>query len=133
MKLTGQHNTPSGVYLLSAFFILSATWILYHTITVPSYLFIGIVAIPLFIYLGIGVIKQWPRVKETVIVVSMLLFAGALADITSAFFLKETNKSLTLINILSIVVRLILYPIVWFYFRNEEVKTYFEPAKPTSP
>ena len=132
MNLTGQHNTPSGVYLLSAFFILSATGMLYYTITVPSYLFIGIVAIPLFIYMGIGVIKQWPRVKETVIVVSILLFAGALADITSALFLEETNKSLSLINILSIAVRLLLYPTIWFYFRKEEVKTYLQPAKSKS-
>jgi hypothetical protein len=128
MNVTNQQNTPLGVYLLSIFFIVTAVGILYYTITIASYIFIGIIAIPLFGYMGIGIVKQWPGVKQTIIVVSILISAGALADITSALFLEETNKSLSLVSIISIVIRLMLYPSVWFYFRNEEVKTYFELA-----
>ena len=128
MNFTAQKNTLSGVYVLSTFFIMSAIGILYYTITVPSYLFIGIVAVPLFIYMGIGIIKQWAGVKQTIIVVSILLFAGALADITIALFLEETGGIYSFTSIIGIVLRLILFPSVWFYFKNEEVKTYFEPA-----
>ena len=117
-----------GIYRLSIFFILYAIGTLYYTITAPSYLFIGIIIIPLFNYMGIGIIKQWPEVKQAIIVVSILLFAGAMADITTAIFLEDISKSLSAISILNIIVRLMLYPLVWFYFRNEKVKTYFEPA-----
>jgi len=51
-----------------------------------------------------------------------------MADITTAIFLEDISKSLSAISILNIIVRLMLYPLVWFYFRNEKVKTYFEPA-----
>lgn len=128
MNLTTQQNTPSGVYFLSIFFLLSAVGFLYYIITVPSYLYIGIVAIPLFSYMGIGIIKQWPGVKQTIIVVAILLFAGALVEITTALFLEGTDEIFTLIDILGIVVRLALFPTVQFYFRNKEVKNYFEPA-----
>lgn len=128
MNVTGKHSTPLGVYLLSALFLLFATGMLYYTITVPSYLFIAIVTIPLFIYMGIGLIKQWPRVKQTIIIVAILLFAGALVDITTVLFLEGTDKIFNFTDVLGIVVRLTLFPGVQLYFRQEEVRSYFEPA-----
>lgn len=128
MNVTGKHSTPLGVYLLSALFLLFATGMLYYTITVPSYLFIAIVTIPLFIYMGIGLIKQWPRVKQTIIIVAILLFAGALVDITTVLFLEGTDKIFNFTDVLGIVVRLTLFPAVQLYFRQEEVRSYFEPA-----
>lgn len=128
MNLTTQQNRPSGVYFLSIFFLLSAIGVLYYTLTVPSYLFIGIVAIPLFSYMGVGIIKQWPGVKQTIIIVAILLFAGALVDITTALFLEGTDTIFNFTDVVGIAVRLTLFPAVQVYFRQEEVRNYFEPA-----
>lgn len=91
MSSNNQKNTPSGLYLLSGFIILSIPGILYHAITVSSYVYLAIVLIPLFIYMSIGIIKRWPGTRQTVMVVAMIFFIGAFTDIIVTLFVEEAQ------------------------------------------
>lgn len=88
MTLNNQGNIPAGLYILSGVSLLSIFGILYYSISVPSYLYLAIILIPLLIYMGVGIIKKWPGAKQTVVVVAMLLFIGAVVDIGVALFIE---------------------------------------------
>lgn len=126
MTLNNQGNIPAGLYILSGVLLLSIFGILYYSISVPSYLYLAIILIPLLIYMGVGIIKKWPGAKQTVVVVAMLLFIGAVVDIGVALFIEGAQALTSTGSIIGIIIRLAMLPVVYFYFRSEEVKSYFK-------
>tara|TARA_R110002096_G_scaffold434442_1_gene655968 strand:+ start:2231 stop:2557 length:327 start_codon:yes stop_codon:yes gene_type:complete len=99
MNIDFENNTPAGLYVLSGLLLLSTLGILYYALTVPSYVYLGMIFIPLFIYMGVGIIKRWPGSRQTVMAFAMLMFVGAIANL-----------------------------IVFFYLRSAKVKAYFKQA-----
>ncbi len=75
--MVDQKNPPFGLYILSGLILLSILRILYYATTTTNYFYIAIILVPLFAYIGIGIIKRWPVAKELVMVVAVLLFLGA--------------------------------------------------------
>lgn len=126
MTLNNRENIPAGLYILSGILLLFTFGILYYSITVPSYLYLAIILISLLIYMGVGIIKKWPGAKQTVVVVAILLFIGAVVDIGATLFTEGAQALISTGSIIGIIVRLAMLPIVYFYFRSDEVKSYFE-------
>ena len=125
MSSNNQKNTPSGLIVLSGFLLLSIFGILYYAITVPSYIYLAIILIPLFIYMGLGIIKRWPGVRQTVMAVVMLLFIGAVVNLVAILFIEGAQEVTNAGGILRSIFRLAILPIVFFYLRSANVKSYF--------
>lgn len=128
MTLNNPGNIPVGLYILSGISLFSIFVILYYSTTAPFYLYLTIILIPILIYMGVGIIKKWPAAKQTVMIVAMLLFIGAVVDVGAALFIGGTQALASIRSIIGIIVRLTILPVVYFYFRSEEVKSYFEAA-----
>lgn len=126
MTLNNPGNIPVGLYILSGISLFSIFVILYYSTTAPFYLYLTIILIPILIYMGVGIIKKWPAAKQTVMIVAMLLFIGAVVDVGAALFIGGTQALASIRSIIGIIVRLTILPVVYFYFRSEEVKSYFE-------
>jgi len=128
MISNNQKNTPSGLYVLSGVMLLTIIIILYYAITVPPYRYLAVILIPLFIYMGVGIIRRWPRARPLVMVVAMLSFVGAVANILSPLFMKESqNLTSTGAEVIN-VIQLVILSVVFFYLRSEKVKSYFNSA-----
>ena len=128
MNTDFENNTPSGLYVLSGLLIFSTFGILYYALTVPSYVYLGMIFIPLFIFMGVGIIKRWPGSRQTVMAFAMLMFVGAIANLIAVLFLEEGQELASTSNIIKNIIRLAILPFVFFYLRSAKVKAYFKQA-----
>ena len=91
MTSNNQNNAPTGLYVLSGFVILLILDILFDLLTSPSswsVIISTIILIPLYTYLGIGIIRAWPKARNTYIVMAILLFAGTIIQIITQVIIK---------------------------------------------
>lgn len=128
MTSTDQNNTPFGLYILSGLILLSILRVSYNAMATPKYFYIAIILVPLFTYMGIGIIKRWAGAKDLVMAVSVLLFVGVIPNIIDVFLTENTRELPGIIHLVEDIVQLAVFPAVYTYFKRENVKSYFKPA-----
>ena len=128
MNSNNETTIPKGLYVLSGLLLLSIILLLYYGIAYPSYTLIAIILIPLFIYMGVGIVKRWPGSRQTVMVFVFLLFILSLLNISAVLFMEEAQELSSAGGTIRNIARLAILPFVFFYLRSEKVKSYFKPA-----
>ncbi len=121
-------STPSGLYVISGLLFIGLILAVFYTITVPSYFFFGIIFIPLFIYMGIGIIKRWKSSRVTLFIFLILLFFLALFNLIAGLFIEELKEITTVEGSIKSLMRLLILPFVIYYLNTEKVKSYFKQA-----
>ncbi|NGP88583.1 hypothetical protein [Fodinibius halophilus] len=131
MTSTNQNVTPTGLYVLSGFAILLILDILFDLINSSSinyYIIIStVIFIPIYIYIGIGIIKRWPKARNVYVVVAMLLFAGTIIQIIKHFIIERQGLTVD-VNMIRYILGLTIPPAIYFYLHKPKVKSYFNPA-----
>lgn len=131
MTTSDENNIPVGLYVLSVLMIVPALVILYSAIKTEISIYIAVISVPLFTYAGIGIISRWPRAKDFYTVVAVLLFLGAIPDLVIGFISEETTAIPNGIDISETIMQFTIFPIAYFYFNKENVKSYLnQPANP---
>jgi len=129
MNMTTENiSIPSGLYVVSGLIFIALIQVAYYTLTVPSYFFFGIIFIPLFIYLGIGIIKRWKGARKILFIFLILLFFLALFNLIASFFIEEVKEMTTVEGSIQRIIRLLILPFIIYYLNTEKVKSYFKPA-----
>lgn len=128
MTITDQNSIPVGLYVLSVLMMVPAVEVLYSVINTEINIYIAVIFVPLFTYVGIGIIRRWARAKDLYMVVAVL-FLGAIPDLVMGFLSEETTAIPNGIYIAEKIVQFSIFPIAYFYFKKENVKSYFEPAR----
>ena len=121
-------STPSGLYVISGLLFIGLILAVFYTITVPSYFFFGIIFIPLFLYMGIGIIKRWKGSRVTLFIFLILLFFLALFNLIAGLFIEELKEITTVEGSIKSLMRLLILPFVIYYLNTEKVKSYFKQA-----
>ena len=121
-------STPGGLYAISGLIFIGLIQIVYYILTTPSYLFFGIIFIPLFIYLGIGIIKRWKGARKILFTFLILLFLLTLFNLATGFFIEEVKQHITVEGTIQKVVRLLILPFIIYYLNTDRVKSYFKPV-----
>lgn len=93
MTFNRQKSITTAPYVLSGFLLILMIDILYDVFTDPSYLYLAILLIPLYIYTGIGINKQWPSSRNILVVLTMLLFVGTFTSFVVILFISEESIS----------------------------------------
>jgi len=130
MTSINQNNTPTGLYVLSGFTILLLLDILFDLILSPAnwtVVISTIILIPIYVYLGIGIIKAWPQARNLFIVVAILLFIGTIIQIITQVTIEGQGLAVD-INTMRYILGLTIPPVIYFYLNKSKVKSYFEPA-----
>lgn len=121
-------STPSGLYVISGLLFIGLILAVFYTITVPSYFFFGIIFIPLFIYMGFGIIKRWKGSRVTLFIFLILVFFLALFNLMAGLFIEEVKEITTVEGSIKSLMRLLILPFIIYYLNTEKVKSYFKPA-----
>jgi len=127
MTSNNQNNTPTGLYALSGFSILLILDILFVLFTSPSnwiVVIFTIILVPVLVYIGIGIVKPWPKARNTYIVVAILLFAGTIIQIITQVTIKGQGLAVD-INAMRYILGLTIPPVIYFYLHKSKVKSYF--------
>ena len=131
MTLNDKNNTPTGLYILSGFALLLIIDILFDLFNSPSnnyYVLIStVIFIPIYVYIGIGIIKPWPKARNIYIVVAILLFAGTIVQVINHFIIEGQGLAVD-VNIVRYILGLTIPPVIYFYLHKSRVKSYFRPA-----
>lgn len=125
---TENTSTPPGLYIISGLIFIALILVVFYTITVPSYFFFGIIFIPLFIYLGIGIIKRWKGTRRILFIFLILLFFFTLFNLIAGLFIEEVKEMTTVEGNIQRIIRLLILPFIIYYLNTEKVKSYFKPA-----
>lgn len=83
-----------------------------------------IIFIPVFVYIGIGIVKPWPKARNTYIVVAILLMAGTIIQIITQVTIKDQGFAVD-INTMRYILGLTIPPVIYFYLHKSKVKSYF--------
>lgn len=127
MTTTDKNSIPVGLYILSLLMIVPALEVLYSAINTEIIIYLAVILVPLYTYVGFGIISRWPRAKDLYMVVAVLLFLGAIPDLVLGILSEETTIP-NEIHIAENIVQFTIFPIAYFYFKKENVKSYFEPS-----
>lgn len=128
MTKTDKTGIPVGLYILSLLMIVPAFEVLYSAVNTEINIYIAVILVPLYTYIGIGIINRWPGAKDLYMVVAVLLFLGAIPDLVIGVLAEETSAMPNEIHIAENIVQFAIFPTAYFYFKREKVKSYFEPA-----
>jgi hypothetical protein len=127
MDSTKQKNIPTGIYLLSGLsFLLILDTVLY-LISDSAYLFLAIILIPIYLYLSIGSLKGWPKIKTIFMVVAMLLFVGTVSQFI-ALWISENFYFSDTVYLLRAILGLVIPILVYVILKSRAVAKYLEPA-----
>jgi len=127
MTTSDQNSIPVRLYVLSVLMIVPALEVLYSAINTEINIYFAAISIPLFTYVAIGIISRWPRAKDLYMVLAVLLFLGAIPDLLMGL-LSEKATIPNGIHIAESIVQFTIFPLAYFYFKRENVESYFEPA-----
>lgn len=128
MTTTDENSTPVGLYILGLLMIVPALEVIYTTITTNNFIYIAVILVPFFTYIGIGIINRWPKAKDLFMVVAVLLFLGAIPDLVMELLFEKEIAIPNAITIAENTAQFSIFPVAYFYFKRENVKSYFEPA-----
>lgn len=127
MTTSSQNATPAGLYALSVLMIALAFKTVYSAANNDINIYFAAISATLFIFVGIGIISRWPKAKDVYMVVAVLLFLGAIPDVLLGLF-SEKAAVQNAIHVAEIIFQLTIFPVAYFYFKKEEVTSYFEPT-----
>ena len=126
-----QNNTPTGLYILSGFSLLLIIDILFDLFNNPSnnyfVLISTVIFIPIYVYIGIGIIKPWPQARNIYVVVAILLFVGTIIQVTNHLIIEGQGLAFD-VNIIRYILGLTIPPIIYYYLHKSRVKSYFRPV-----
>lgn len=122
-----QNSTPTGLYILSGLALLLILDILFVLFAIPSNwveVISTIIFIPILIYVGIGIIKPWPKARDVYIVVAILLFAGTIIQIITQVAIRGEGLAFDM-NAMRYIFGLTVPPVIYFYLHKSKVKSFF--------
>ena len=131
MTSNNQNNTPTGLYVLSGFALLLIIDILsdlFNSSSNDNFSIIStVIFIPILIYIGIGIIKPWPKARNTYIIVAILLFTGTIIQVLTHFTIGVQELAVDL-SAIRYFLGLTIPPVIYIYLHKSKVKSYFRPT-----
>jgi hypothetical protein len=124
-------DRPPGLYIIIGLVVIGTIGIVYFAITFPGYISFAAFALPVWLYMIVGLFRGWKWARRVTIGIMTIFLVLAVLNIAALTIFGPEELGLQSDPVLFIVrsaVRVIVLPIAIWYLFSESVRKYFAGA-----
>ena len=124
-------DRPQGINAIVWLMGIGVFGMLFYAFTVPGYLLFAVFALPLWVYMIVGLLRGWKWARRVTIVVASVFLVLSLMNIAAVLFLdpeelRELNDPTVLIA--KSVFRIVLIPLALWYLFTRRVRSFYSQS-----